>query len=183
MSRENDHLKEVIKEKCQPSKERKIGVSWNVHCSEICISNVVWQLIILTRTRSGGLLFRPCSTFPLPDIAKITNRTRKENKKLVNFQSELWTRSAHAVDQRYQLHCENAYLSCTGYSKEKPLWKPGISHLSGYLMSYIPQITSDYKREAKNKEARQRIRGERKGIFGGYFHLYCKTLYNYSDTF
>ena len=28
-------------------------------------------------------------------------------------------------------------------------------------MSYIPQITSDYKREAKNKEARQRIRGKR----------------------
>ena len=130
---------------------------------------VVWQLIILTRTRSGGLLFRPFSTFPLPDIAKITNRTKKENKKRVYFQSELWTRNVHTVEKRYQLHCENAYvtLSCTGYSTEKPLWKPGISHFSGYLMSYIPQIT----------------RGERKGIFGGYFHLYCKTLYNYSNTF
>ena len=50
-------------------------------------------------------------------------------------------------------------------------------------MSYIPQITSDYKREAKNKEARQRIRGERKGIFGGYIHLYCKTLYIHCDSF
>ena len=136
MSRENDHLKEVIKKKCQPSKERKIVVSWNVHCSEICISNVVWQLIIVTRTRSGGLLFRPCSTFPLPDIAKITNRTKKENKKRVYFQSELWTRNVHTVEKRYQLHCENAYvtLSCTGYSNEKPFWNPGISHFSGYLM-------------------------------------------------
>ena len=66
---------------CQPWKERKIGVSWNFHCSEICISNVVWQLIILTRTRNGELAFRPYSTFPLPDIAKITNRIKKGNKK------------------------------------------------------------------------------------------------------
>ena len=125
-----------FEEKCQPWKERKIGVSWNFHCSEICISNVIWQLIILTRTRNGELPFRPCSTFPLPDIAKITNRTKKENKKRVYFQSELWTRNVHTVEKRYQLHCENAYvtLSCTGYSNEKPLWNPRISHFSGYLM-------------------------------------------------
>lgn len=125
-----------FEEKCQPWKERKIGVSWNFHCSEICISYVIWQLIILTRTRNGELPFRPCSTFPLPDIAKITNRTKKENKKRVYFQSELWTRNVHTVEKRYQLHCENAYvtLSCTGYSNEKPLWNPGISHFSGYLM-------------------------------------------------
>ena len=125
-----------FEEKCQPWKERKIGVSWNFHCSEICISNVIWQLIILTRTRNGELPFRPCSTFPLPDIAKITNRTKKENKKRVYFQSELWTRNVHTVEKRYQLHCENGYvtLSCTGYSNEKPLWNPRISHFSGYLM-------------------------------------------------
>ena len=81
-----------FKEKCQPWNE-KLGVSWNFHCSKICISNVIWQLIILTRTRNGKLPFRPCSTFPLPDIAKITNRTKKENKKRVYFQSELWTRN------------------------------------------------------------------------------------------
>ena len=74
-----------FEEKCQPWKERKIGVSWNFHCSEICISYVIWQFIILTRTRNGELPFRPCSTFPLPDIAKITNRTKKENKKTSLF--------------------------------------------------------------------------------------------------
>lgn len=46
---------------------------------------VIWQLVILTRTRNGELPFRPCSTFPLPDIAKITNRTKKENKKTSLF--------------------------------------------------------------------------------------------------
>ena len=100
-----------FKEKCQPWKERKIGVSWNFHCSEICISNVVWQLIILTRTRNSGLLFRPCSTFPLPDIAKITNRTKKENKKRVYFQSELykgmyiqWKRGTNYIVKTHMLH-------------------------------------------------------------------------------
>ena len=100
-----------FKEKCQPWKERKIGVSWNFHCSEICISNVIWQLIILTRTRNGELPFRPCSTFPLPDIAKITNRTKKENKKRVYFQSELykgmyiqWKRGTNYIVKTHMLH-------------------------------------------------------------------------------
>ena len=100
-----------FEEKCQPWKERKIGVSWNFHCSEICISNVIWQLIILTRTRNGELPFRPCSTFPLPDIAKITNRTKKENKKRVYFQSELykgmyiqWKRGTNYIVKTPMLH-------------------------------------------------------------------------------
>ena len=65
----------------------------------------------LTRTRNGELPFRPCSTFPLPDIAKITNRTKKENKKRVYFQSELykgmyiqWKRGTNYIVKTHMLH-------------------------------------------------------------------------------
>ena len=137
-------------------------------------SNQKWRIVIQTLLNFSSSRYR-----------KDYKQDQEREQKTSLFQVRVVQRNVHTVEKRYQLHCENAYvtLSCTGYSKEKPLWKPGISHFSGYLMSYNPQITSDYKREAKNKEARQRIRGERKGIFGGYFHLYCKTLYNYSDTF
>ena len=134
MSSENDHLKEVIKEKCQPWKERKIGVSWNFHCSEICISNVVWQLIILIRTRNGELAFRPYSTFLFQISQRLQTGSRKRTKnKFISSQSceqgmyMQWTKGTNYIVKT------PVTLLCTGYSKEKPLWNPGISHFSGDL--------------------------------------------------